>query len=107
VSLAIARRDSTVTPPFRAGIMLSGAEVSRSPKPKFSNFDAFATAMGCTQSPGPLRLQCLRSVSASTIRNYTNGPDSGQFSTFVVDKYAFLLYPAIPVQEEVLILLLV
>jgi len=86
VSLAIARRNPTVAPPFRAGMMLSGFQVSTSPEPDFSNFDAFATAMGCgTQSPGLQRLQCLRDVDAFTIRNYTNGPDIGQFRSYVVD----------------------
>jgi hypothetical protein len=79
--------------------MLSGALVPTFPALNFSNFDAFATAMGCTQSPGPLRLRCLRNVPASTIRAYTNGPRSGQF-TPRVDKYA--LYPP---QEEVLMTL--
>jgi len=80
VSLAIARRNSTCTPPFRAGIILSGAQVSVFPMLNFSNFDVFATAMGCTQPPGPPRLHCLRNISASVIRNYTNGPNSGPFT---------------------------
>jgi carboxylesterase type B len=96
VTLAITRRKSGVAPPFRAGIMLSGAIVSTSPVLNFSNFDAFATAMGCGQPPGPQRLQCLRNVPASTIRAYTNGPNSGLFASRV-DKYAFY-----PTQEEVL-----
>jgi hypothetical protein len=52
--------------------MLSGVRASTFPEPNFSFFDAFATAMGCVQSPGPQRLECLRTVSAPTIRNYTN-----------------------------------
>ncbi len=96
VTLAIARREPDVVPPFRAGIMLSGAKVSASPALNFSIFDAFATAMGCRQPPGPQRLQCLRNVPASTIRAYTNGPNSGLF-TSRVDKYAFF-----PTQEKVL-----
>jgi hypothetical protein len=68
--------------------MLSGVQVSTPTILNFSNFDGFATAMGCTQSPGPLRLQCLRNIPASTIRNYTNGPDSGLFTTGV-DKFVF------------------
>ncbi|KAI0250028.1 hypothetical protein BJV78DRAFT_616305 [Lactifluus subvellereus] len=42
---------------------------------------ALACAVGCTQAPDPLRPQCLRNVSASTIRAYTNGPtgNSGSF----------------------------
>ncbi|KAF8493264.1 Alpha/Beta hydrolase protein [Russula emetica] len=89
VSLAITRRKPDVPPPFRAGIMLSGAKVSNSPVLNFSIFDAFATAMGCAQTPGPQRLQCLRNVPASTIRAYTNGPNSGLF-TSAVDNVTFL-----------------
>ena len=96
VSLAVTRREPGVAPPFRAGIMLSGVKVSTSPVLNFSNFDTFAAAMGCGQSPGSQRLQCLRNVSASTIRAYTNGPDSALF-TPGVDKYAFY-----STQEEVL-----
>jgi len=96
--MAITRRrlGVGVAPPFHAGIMLSGVQVSTSPVLNFSVFDAFATAMGCGQPPGSQRLQCLRNVPASTIRTYTNGPDSGSF-TPGVDKYAFY-----PTQEDVL-----
>ena len=82
--------------------MLSGFQVSTSPKPDFSIFDAFATVMGCTQLPGLSRLQCLRNVSASAIQNYTTEVGSPLFRAYVVDKYA--LYP---VQEEVLMSLVV
>ena len=95
VSLAVTRREPGVAPPFRAGIMLSGVQISTSPVLNFSIFDAFSTAMGCGQ-PGPQQLQCLRNVSASTIRAYTNGPDSALFIPGV-DKYAFY-----STQEEVL-----
>jgi carboxylesterase type B len=84
VSLAITRRNSTLAPPFRAAIMLSGFQVSTSPTLDFAEFDAFATAMGCNQTAGPLRLHCLRKVPACTIRNYTNGPNIGRF-TYGVD----------------------
>ena len=60
--------------------MLSGLQVSTFPKLNFSNFDAFATAVGCEIPSGLLRLQCLRNVSASTIRAYTNGPNSSLFT---------------------------
>jgi hypothetical protein len=83
-------------------MMLSGFQVSTSPEANFSKFDAFATAMGCTQLQGSSRLQCLRNVSASAIQNYTNGVGSPLFSAYVVDKYAFY-----PVQEEVLMSLVV
>ena len=94
--MAITRRKPGVALPFHAGIMLSGVKVSTSPVLNFSIFDAFATAMGCGQPPGPERLQCLRSVPASTIRAYTNGPNSGLFAQGV-DKY--VLYHT---HEEVL-----
>ena len=81
--------------------MLSGVEVSKSETADFSSFKKFATAMGCTESHAPLQLRCLRNVSASTIRNYTNGPDSVTFS-YEVDKYVF--YSA---QEDMLISLAV
>jgi len=68
--------------------MLSGVQVSTSPALNFSNFDGFATTMGCAQPPGPQRLGCLRNIPASTIRNYTNGPNSGLF-TPGVDKSVF------------------
>ncbi|KAH9960620.1 Alpha/Beta hydrolase protein [Russula dissimulans] len=79
VSLAIVRQNSTVVPPFRAAIVLSGVRLSTLPELNFSNFDAFASAVGCKMRPGPLRLQCLRGVSASAIHAYTNGPNSGLF----------------------------
>jgi carboxylesterase type B len=46
--------------------------------------------MGCSQSPGPERLDCLRKVPASTIRNFTN---TNPLDSFVpqVDKYVFAL----------------
>jgi hypothetical protein len=81
--------------------MLSGVQVSTSPILNFSNFNGFAIAMGCTQPPGPLRLQCLRNIPASTIRNYTNGPNSGPFAVGV-DKFVFY-----PTGEGVLTSLLV
>ncbi|KAH9994628.1 Carboxylesterase [Russula vinacea] len=90
VSLAITRRNSTVAPPFRAAMLLSGFAVSTSPTPDFSKFDAFATAMNCNQTAGPRRLHCLRTVPACTIRNYTNGPhSSGRFNYMVDDLTAY------------------
>jgi carboxylesterase 2 len=90
ISLAITRRNSSIVPPFRSAIMLSGAKTSASPVPNFALFEGFATAMGCSQSPGPERLDCLRKVPASTIRNFTN---TNPLDSFVpqVDKYVFAL----------------
>jgi len=59
--------------------MLSGERVPTFPEPNFSFFDAFATAMGCSQSRGPERLGCLRKIPASTIRDYTNGNPTDLF----------------------------
>ncbi|KAJ7103832.1 Carboxylesterase [Mycena epipterygia] len=90
VGLAIVR--DRVNTPFRAGVMLSGAPTSESPIPSFSSFDAFASTVGCSQTPGPSRLACLKQVPASTIRNYTNGPLSGSFR-FVVDNVTVFTDP--------------
>ena len=76
--------------------MLSGVTVSTSPALNFTIFDEFATAMGCAQPPGPQRLNCLRNVPVSTIRNYTNGPNRVEF-TPGVDKFVFY-----PFSEDVL-----
>ncbi|KAJ7648710.1 Carboxylesterase [Mycena polygramma] len=81
VGLAIVR--DRVNPPFRAGIMLSGAPVSASSTPSFASFDSFAATFGCNQTAGASRLACLRAIPASDIRNYTNGPDSASFSWIV------------------------
>ncbi|KAJ7178182.1 liver carboxylesterase-like protein 1 precursor, partial [Mycena filopes] len=82
VALAISRH-SPATAPFRAGIMLSGAAVSTSPTPSFASFNNFSTAVGCTQTPGPARLACLKRVPAAAIQNFANGPTSGVFSPVV------------------------
>ncbi|KAJ7456536.1 Carboxylesterase [Mycena latifolia] len=66
--------------PFRAAIMLSGAQPSTPPSPSaFVSFNDLSTAVGCTQAPGPARLACLKQVPTAVIRNYTNGPTSGAF----------------------------
>jgi len=82
VSSAIARHTPNDAP-FRAGIMLSGAQVSMSPIPSFTSFNNFSAAVGCTQTPGPARLACLKRVPAAVIRNFTNGPTSGSFAPVV------------------------
>ncbi|KAJ7817838.1 liver carboxylesterase-like protein 1 precursor [Mycena olivaceomarginata] len=88
VSSAISRHTSG-NAPFRAGIMLSGAQVSMVPIPSFTSFNNFSTAVGCTQAPGPGRLACLKQVPAATIRNFTNGPASGSFAPVVDDVTVF------------------
>jgi len=72
--------------------MLSGVQVSTFPTLNFTIFDKFATAMGCGQPPGPQRLSCLRNVPATTIRNYTSGPNSVPF-TPSVDNVTILYDP--------------
>ena len=75
--------------------MLSGAQITTTPVLNFTIFNAFATAVGCTQPPGPSRLQCLRGVPAANISAYTNGPNSGIFIP-QVDKYVlYFVYEAI------------
>ncbi|KAK7059761.1 carboxylic ester hydrolase [Favolaschia claudopus] len=76
-------RHAPGTAPFRGAIMLSGTVVSKNPTPTFTSFNAMATALGCRQSPGAARLACLRAVSASTIRTYTNGASSGTWTSLV------------------------
>ncbi|KAJ7255363.1 Alpha/Beta hydrolase protein [Mycena rebaudengoi] len=71
------------TAPFRAAIMLSGTVPSTSPTPPFKYFNAMASAVGCTQSPGAERLACLKAVPASTIRTFTNGASSGTWFPLV------------------------
>ena len=54
---------------------------------KTSNgFDQFATAMGCTDAPGPSRLACLKGVPIDKISAYENGPDSPSFPGVTFDK---------------------
>ncbi|KAF8201290.1 Carboxylesterase [Mycena galopus ATCC 62051] len=81
VGLAIVRHG--VNTPFRAGIMLSGAPVSMLSTSSFASFDKFAVAVGCSQTAGTARLNCLRQVPTSTIQNFTNGPLSGTFGPVV------------------------
>ncbi|KAJ7785818.1 Alpha/Beta hydrolase protein [Mycena metata] len=76
-------RYSAANAPFRAAVLLSGAEESTSPVPSFASFDGFSTAVNCTQTPGPARLACLKNVPASVIRSFTNGPSSGAFGPIV------------------------
>ncbi|KAJ7031881.1 cholinesterase [Mycena alexandri] len=90
VGLAVVR--DRLDTPFRAGVMLSGAPTSSSPIPSFSSFDAFAEAVGCSQTPGPARINCLKTVPATIIRNFTNGPLSGSFGP-VVDNVTVFTNP--------------
>lgn len=85
------------TAPFRAAIMISGSAEARSPTPNFNSFNNMATALGCTQDPGAARLACLKAVPASTVHNYTNGPASGTWTSFV-DKFVFFRILASKIQ---------
>ncbi|KAJ6511996.1 Carboxylesterase [Mycena vitilis] len=76
-------RHAPATAPFRAAIMLSGAVESVSPTPSFASFNAMASGVGCTQAPGAMRLACLKNVSASAIRNFTNSASSGVWGSLV------------------------
>ncbi|KAF9065549.1 Alpha/Beta hydrolase protein [Rhodocollybia butyracea] len=73
-----------VDPPFRAAILFSGATPDSAPSlTEFDSFNAFSTAVGCTQAPGLARLACLKAISTATIRAYTNGPLSGAFGAVI------------------------
>ncbi|KAJ7492897.1 Alpha/Beta hydrolase protein [Mycena latifolia] len=85
VSAAI-QRHAPGTAPFRAAIMLSGADVSVSPTPNFTLFNNFAAAVGCPQDPGPVR---LKQVPASDIRSFVNGPTSGLFQPLIDEVIIF------------------
>ncbi|KAJ7862967.1 Alpha/Beta hydrolase protein [Mycena leptocephala] len=69
--------------PFQGAIMLSGTVEAESPIPSFTSFNAMASAVGCNQSPGAARLECLRAVPASTIRTFTNSAFSGIWGALV------------------------
>ncbi|KIJ56381.1 hypothetical protein M422DRAFT_239602 [Sphaerobolus stellatus SS14] len=81
-----------VNPPFRAGIMESGAAVSTNPTPSFTAFDAMSKAVGCNQSPGAARITCLKGVPAETIRAWTNGPSGLAFDP-VIDNITAFAHP--------------
>ncbi|KAJ6589350.1 Carboxylesterase [Mycena capillaripes] len=98
VSSAISRH-SPSTAPFRAGIMLSAAQTSTLPMASFTSFNSFASAVGCSQSPGVARLACLKQVPTSLIHNFTNGPSSGAYVP-VVDKYFFSLERVQPAHQH-------
>ncbi|KAJ7785819.1 Alpha/Beta hydrolase protein [Mycena metata] len=84
------QRHTPANAPFRAAIMLSGAQVTTlaltSP---FAAFNNFSVAVGCGTIPGSLRLACLKQVSATAIRNFTNGPTGGTFAPVVDDVTLF------------------
>ncbi|KAK7459609.1 hypothetical protein VKT23_009589 [Stygiomarasmius scandens] len=101
VSAALARH-----PPFQsysAAVLLSGAiaDLSLLTKPPsdpalaYENFNNFATAMGCTGSPGRERLDCLRAVPAEKIKEYTNGngTGTGPFGSPLVDNSTYFPRP--------------
>ncbi|KAJ6604171.1 Carboxylesterase [Mycena vulgaris] len=97
VSFLISRHNSH-NAPFRAGIMLSGAQPSISPTPSFASFNNFSATLGCTQAPGPARLACLKQIPASVIRNFTNGPTSGGFVP-VVDNVTVFSDPLLRIRS--------
>ncbi|KAK1216288.1 hypothetical protein PQX77_021097 [Marasmius sp. AFHP31] len=90
VSTALARH-SEYNPPFRAAILLSGNIGQLGSKQ--TAFNEFASAVGCTQDPGPARLACLKAVPASTISTFVNGPDSGSFGSVTIDNFTAFDHP--------------
>ncbi|KAK7436643.1 hypothetical protein VKT23_019050 [Stygiomarasmius scandens] len=87
VSAAIVRHP--IDPPFRAGILFSGAVPDRIPTPSFTAFDLFAAGVGCNQTAGEDRLSCLKAVPATTIRMFTNGAGAALSFNPVVDNSTF------------------
>ncbi|KAJ7791346.1 Alpha/Beta hydrolase protein [Mycena olivaceomarginata] len=91
VAAAISRH-SPSSSPFRGGIMLSAAQESTVPTPSFASFNDFASAVGCSQTPGAARLTCLRDVPAVVIRTFVNGPSGGLYVP-IVDNVTFFADP--------------
>ncbi|KAK7436644.1 hypothetical protein VKT23_019051 [Stygiomarasmius scandens] len=87
VSAAIVRHPTD--PPFRAGILFSGAVPDMIPTPSFTAFDQFAAGVGCNQTAGEDRLNCLKAVPATTIRTFTNGAGAALIFTPIVDNSTF------------------
>ncbi|KAK7436642.1 hypothetical protein VKT23_019049 [Stygiomarasmius scandens] len=87
VSAALVRHP--IDPPFRAGILFSGAIPDESATPSFAAFDQFAAGVGCNQTAGEDRLSCLRAVPATTIRTFTNGAGAAISFSPVVDNSTF------------------
>ncbi|KAJ7022064.1 Alpha/Beta hydrolase protein [Mycena alexandri] len=83
------QRHSPADAPFRAAIMLSGAQVTTLALTPFAAFNNFSVAVGCGIITGPVRLACLKQVSATVIRNFTNGPTGGTFAPVVDDVTLF------------------
>jgi carboxylesterase type B len=80
-----------VNPPFQSAILFSGvllAEVT--PTVNEDAWAAFASAVGCTQSPGAQRLACLRQVSGSTIHDWFNGATAPPRFSALIDKYVII-----------------
>jgi carboxylesterase type B len=74
-------------PPFQSAILLSSAFlVGSTPVTNELAWTTFATAVGCTQSPGAERLDCLKQVPASTIHDFVNGPTGPLLFTAFIDK---------------------
>ena len=62
-------------PPFQSAILLSSAFlVETTATTNETAWTAFATAVGCAQPAGKLRLECLKNVPGSTIHDFLNGP---------------------------------
>jgi carboxylesterase type B len=76
-----------VSPPFRAAILLSSPLLAEAvPVPDGAAWNALATAVGCTGPSGKSRLDCLKSVPASALQDFVNGPSGPASVSAVIDK---------------------
>ena len=76
-----------INPPFQSAIMMSSvflAEVT--PTTNEQAWTAFATAVGCAQPAGKRRLNCLKQVPGSTIRDFFNGATAPPMFAALIDK---------------------
>src|ERR1700683_3653132 len=81
-----------INPPFQSAILLSSAFlVEVTPTTNEQAWTGFAKAVGCTESAGVQRLECLKQVPGSTIHNFLNGPTAPSKFSALIDKCDFLL----------------
>jgi len=76
-----------VNPPFRSAIILSSVFLLESTPTTYEQaWTTFATAVGCTESAGTQRLQCLKQVPGSKIQDYFNSPTAPPMFAALIDK---------------------
>ena len=79
-----------IAPPFQSAILLSSVFlVEVTPTTNEQAWTAFATAVGCKESAGVQRLECLKQVPASIIHGFFNGPNAPPTFSALIDKCNF------------------